>query len=77
MTKDEALKMVNQVLDDKNHYPDEEIPTLVMDALQACKEALDEEQSDKPTIRSFIEFVIAGTIIFVGMYLMLTVGGTR
>ena len=44
MTKDEALKMVNQVLDDKNHYPDEEIPTLVMDALQACKEALAETQ---------------------------------
>ncbi len=42
MTKDEALKMVNQVLDDKHHYPDEDIPTLVMDALNACKEALEQ-----------------------------------
>jgi N-glycosylase/DNA lyase len=35
--------MVNQVLDDKHHYPDEDTPTLVMDALNACKEALEPE----------------------------------
>jgi len=44
--KDEALKMVNQVLDDKHHYPDEDIPTLVMDALNACKEALEQPAQD-------------------------------
>ena len=51
MTKDEALKMVNQVLDDKHHYPDEDIPTLVLDALNACKEAL-EQPAQEPLTRA-------------------------
>ena len=72
MTKQtEALKMAIEHIEHKG------ATTELKMVLQACKEALDEEQSSKPTIRSFIEFVIAGTIIFVGMYLMLTTGGGK
>ena len=51
MTKDEALKMVNDILDDEmwfpNKYPDEAIPVCFIEALKACKEAL-EQPSQKP-----------------------------
>jgi hypothetical protein len=46
MTKDEALKMVNDILDDEmwfpNKYPDEAIPVCFIEALKACKEALEQ-----------------------------------
>ena len=41
----EALKMANDILDDElwftNKYPDEAIPVCFIDALKACKEALE------------------------------------
>ena len=49
MTKDEALKMVNDIFDDEHYYPDEAIPVGFIEALKACKEALEQPAFDYNT----------------------------
>ena len=48
----EALKMVNNILEDEmwfpNKYPDQAIPVCFIETIKACKEALAELQEQKP-----------------------------
>ena len=39
----EALKIINGILNDHYDYPDEAIPDIVFHALNSCKEALESQ----------------------------------